>query len=198
MGDGAPETEVAGWAVRASKGDRAAFERLVHATYERVYRVALRTTGNAADAEDVVQDTFVRAWSGLARVSDFGAVGGWLCSVARNVGTDRVRSSIRRRAWSIDAPTEDGSLPLRDALVAEGPLADEQLAGARAGALLADAIAALKEKHRMVLTLREIDGLSYEEIAESLGVAVGTVESRLHRAREALSKKLRHMARDLK
>jgi RNA polymerase sigma-70 factor (ECF subfamily) len=198
MGDGRDDLELCSLAERAAKGDRAAFAGLVEATKDVVYRVALRTTGSAQDAEDVVQETFVRAWSSLSRVDDLRAIRAWLCAVARNAATDRVRSSARRRAWSIDAPRDDDAAPLRDALVADAPGPDVQLESAQAGAMLAGAIAALKEKHRVVLTLREIDGLGYEEIAEALGVAVGTVESRLHRAREALVKKLRHTVREMR
>src|SRR5258706_11544707 len=79
---------VAEIARKAALGDRDAFEALVEATHGVVYRVAFRVCGSRADAEDVVQDTFIRALSGLSTVKDLGATQGWLCAIARNFATD--------------------------------------------------------------------------------------------------------------
>lgn len=186
-----------GLATRAAAGDRAAFEALVEATHATVYRVALRTVGHAADAEDVVQETFIRAYGSLGSLKDAGAVMGWLCSVARNVATDKARSRGRRVVVSLDSTRDEDAAPLLAALADDAPHAEAQLSSAQAKALLQDALAELKETHRVILTLRELDGLSYEEISVALGLAMGTVESRLHRAREALARQLKRAAREL-
>ena len=110
----------------------------------------------------------------------------------------RRRARGRRHIWSLDAPIEAGSTTLLgEAIASEEPGAEEQLGNQQLGAALSEAIAELKDKHRVVLTLREIDGLSYEEIASALDISIGTVESRLHRAREALAKKVKKLAREL-
>lgn len=184
-------------ATQAAAGERAAFEALVEATHATLYRVALRTLGNAADAEDVVQDTYIRAYGSLGTLKDAGAVMGWLCSVARNVATDKARSRGRRVMVSLDSTRDEDAAPLVNALADEGPHAEARLSSAQAGKLLTDALAELKEKHRVILTLREIDGLSYEEIAAALGLSMGTVESRIHRAREALTRKFKRAAQEL-
>ena len=197
-GESAQATSIESLATRAAGGDRDAFESLVEATHGVVYRVALRICGSRADAEDVVQETFIRALQGLATVKDVGATQGWLCAIARNFATDRVRSRGRRPMWSLDAPVEAGATTLLgDALASDDPGAEQALGSAQLGAALEQAIAELKEKHRVVLTLREIDGLTYEEIATALDISIGTVESRLHRAREALAKKVKKLAREL-
>lgn len=183
---------------RAARGDRDAFEALILATQGVVYRVALRVCGSTADAEDVVQETFIRALGGLANLKDHSATQGWLCAIARNIATDRLRSRGRHPTWSLEAPIgADTTTTLRDSLASEAPGAEDQLSSAQLGAALLEAIGELKEKHRVVLTLREIDGLSYEEIASALDISMGTVESRLFRAREALANKLKRVAREL-
>ena len=190
--------EVGELARRAAAGDRAAFEDLVEATHGMLFRVALRICGARADADDVVQETYVRALQGLGGIQDPGATMGWLCAITRNFATDRVRARGRRAAWSLDEPVEAGATTLlRDAVAGDDPGAEQHLGGAQLAAALHAAIAELKEKHRVVITLREIDGLSYEEIAVALDISIGTVESRLHRAREALAKKVKKLAREL-
>jgi RNA polymerase sigma-70 factor (ECF subfamily) len=189
--------EVGELASLAAEGDREAFRSLVEKTHSTVYRLALRIAGSEADAEDVVQETFVRAWQSLTTVRDTRAAFGWICRVARNVAYDRARKKGRQHATSIDRPVGEGLSPLIDLLSSDDPNPEDVTASRELGRVVWEAIEGLKEKHRLVLLLREADGLSYEEIAKALGCAVGTVESRLHRARKALAKKLKKMARDL-
>ncbi len=179
-------------AARAQAGERDAFRELIELTTPRIYRLAVRMLGDPDEADDVVQETYIRAWGRLDELRDPGAAMGWLARVARNAAHDRLRWWKRRRRESFD---EAGAPLARMVAMADSaPLADEALAAAQTGAAVARAVAALPDKHRVVLLLREADGLSYEEIAESLGVAVGTVESRLHRARAALARKLERVA----
>ena len=83
-------------AARAARGDSVAFRALLNATSAVVYRVALRTVGDSADAEDVVQETYVRAWQRLPTLKDHGAVVGWLCRIAANIATDKLRARKSR------------------------------------------------------------------------------------------------------
>jgi len=184
--------ELAAVAARARAGEREAFRELIELTTPRIYRLALRVLGDPDEADDVVQETYIRAWGRLEELRDPAAVMGWLSRVARNAARDRLRWWKRRKRESFD---EAGAPLARLVTMADSaPLADEALAAAQTGAAVARAVASLPDKHRVVLLLREADGMSYEEIAESLGVAVGTVESRLHRARAALARKLERLS----
>jgi RNA polymerase sigma-70 factor (ECF subfamily) len=183
-------------ATRASRGDREAFAALVQATHGTCYRLALRLLGgDRGEAEDAVQDTYVSAWRALPRLRDPGAVLGWLCRITRNIATDRVRRLQRRRTDSLDREVGEGMGALVDYLAdpAAGP--EAQTASAEVQAGLREVLDQLKEKHRVILLLREVDGMSYEELAAALGCPVGTVESRLHRARLALAGKLERLLR---
>ncbi|HKE17621.1 MAG TPA: RNA polymerase sigma factor [Kofleriaceae bacterium] len=184
--------ELAPVAERARAGERDAFRELIERTSPRIYRLALRVLGDPDEADDVVQETYIRAWGSLEELRDPAAVMGWLSRVARNAARDRLRWWKRRPRESFD----EAALPLARLVqqADSAPLADEQLAAAETGAAVARAVAALPDKHRVVLLLREADGMSYDEIAEALGVAVGTVESRLHRARAALARRLKRLA----
>jgi len=170
-------------AARARSGRPEAFREIVDETHATVFRVAVAITADRDEAADVVQETYVRAWERLGELRDGAASLGWLCRIARNVAHDR-----RRSWWSrVRAPLGDAALSVASP---PGAAADEALAAAESALAVRRALAALPEKHRAVLALREVEGMAYEEIALALGVPVGTVESRLHRARTALAGRL--------
>src|SRR5438067_2414176 len=98
---------------RSAAGEERAFGELVEHTHRVVYRLALRILGARADAEDVVQETFTRAWQGLATVRDHGAVLGWLCQVARHVSYERLRQQRRRPMESLERGGDERSLAER-------------------------------------------------------------------------------------
>jgi len=184
----ASDADLAAAAARARAGDRDGFRELIELSTPRIHRLALRVLGDPDEADDVVQETYIRAWGRIEELREPAAVMGWLSRVARNAARDRLRWWKRRRKESFD----EAGAPLAHlvALADTAPLADEALAAAETRAAVARAVAALPDKHRVVLLLREADGMSYEEIAVALGVAIGTVESRLHRARAALARRL--------
>ena len=163
--------------------DEDAFREVVERTHSTVFRLACALVADRDEAADVTQETYVRAWSRRGELRDSAAVLAWLSRIARNVAHDR-----RRSWWSrIRAPLEDtDAMPL----AGDPPAADELLVAAQEAGSVRRAMGLLPEKQRVVLTLREVEGLSYEQIAELLGVPTGTVESRLHRARAALAKRL--------
>ncbi len=167
---------------RARAGDAEAFRALVEETHETVFRLAAALVQDRDEAADVTQETYVRAWERIEELRDGAAALGWLCRISRNVAHDR-----RRSWWSrFRAPLEAlaGEAAPREADPDAAAAASERADAVRA------ALAQLPEKHRVVLALREIEGLSYDEIASATGVPVGTVESRLHRARAALARRL--------
>ena len=171
-------------AEQARRGDAAAFRRLVDATHATVFRLAAALVPDRDEAADVAQEAYVRAWQARQELRDGRAVTGWLCRIASNVAHD-----LRRSWWSrVRAPLERAALDVPAA--GPGVAPDEALAADESAREVRAALAALPEKHRAVLTLREVEGMAYDEIAEALGVPVGTVESRLHRARAALGRRL--------
>ncbi|MGI5864265.1 MAG: RNA polymerase sigma factor [Myxococcales bacterium] len=171
----------------AKAGDGAAYRQVVELAHATVYRLALRLVGDEDEAADIAQETFVRAWSTIEELREPAAALGWLCRIARNLARDRTRGWW----WSRRRPLgSDDEAALRLVRSDGGQRPDDALASAQLGAQVRRALAALGEKHRVVLELREVDGMDYEEIAAALGVPVGTVESRLHRARKALAKRL--------
>lgn len=172
-------------AARMRDGDERAFEAWVRLVHPLVYRLCRRLVADAGNAEDAVQDTFIRAWRNAHTLRDPAAHRGWICRIARHACADVARSRVARERPVLDRD-DDG---LR-ALVSDERPADELLHAAQVRATVAAAIARLKDKHRVVLLLREVDDLEYEEIADALGVPRGTVESRLHRARAELGRAL--------
>jgi RNA polymerase sigma-70 factor (ECF subfamily) len=197
MDDGLQKALFADLSARAARGEQRAFARLVDEYHKTVYRLALRIVQDADAADDVAQETFIRVWQGLPQVRDFQAVRGWICSIARNVSHDRQRTQARQRSVSLDEPTAETNLGRRQAIGDPSPNPESRLVNAQRDRAIQQALASLKEKHRLVLALREMDDMTYDEIATALGCSVGTVESRLHRARKALAKKLKGLIREL-
>ena len=169
---------------RAAQGDDGAFEQLVLAHQRQVYNLCLRICCNEADAMDLSQEAFIRAWRGLGQYQFGAELSTWLYRLTRNVCIDFLRAQKRRQTVPLHLNDDEGEteLPLPD--TAEGP-EERAVAGERRRAL-AQAMQALSPEHREILTLRVIEDLPYEQIAQILGVRTGTVKSRLARARISL------------
>ena len=169
---------------RAAQGDDGAFEQLVRAHQRQVYNLCLRICCNEADAMDLSQEAFIRAWRGLGQYQFGAEFSTWLYRLTRNVCIDFLRAQKRRQTVPLHLNDDEGEteLPLPD--TAEGP-EERAVAGERRRAL-AQAMQALSPEHREILTLRVIEDLPYEQIAQILGVRTGTVKSRLARARISL------------
>jgi RNA polymerase sigma factor (sigma-70 family) len=151
----------------------------------RVYRLAYRLTGNAHDAEDLTQETFIRVFRSLAEYTP-GTFEGWLHRITTNLFLDMVR---RRKRIRFDALPEDterlpGSAPSPEQVYVDNHL-DPQIQAA---------LDALPPDFRAAVVLCDIEGLTYEEIAATLGVKLGTVRSRIHRGRVQLRQALAHLA----
>jgi len=167
---------------RLRAGDARAFEELVTTHQHRVFGVALRMLGSAAEAEEVAQETFIRAHRSLAEFRGDARLSTWLYTIVSRLCLNRLASGDRR------AVRGGEEILLRVADERGGPDA-----GAERGELeaaLHRAIAELPEERRVVIVLRDLEGLSYEEIAQALSLELGTVRSRLHRARTDLRDKL--------
>ncbi len=162
-----------------------AFSRYVVPEIAILARVARSLTGNGADAEDLVQETLLSAFRAIERF-DGAHPRAWLLTIMRNAESKRHR---RRRPRLL----RDGEPLERWSATHPGTLADSPehvVVGREFDAVVADSLAALPERHRQVVELVDIDGLSYAEAAEVIGVPVGTVMSRLHRARTRIRHRL--------
>lgn len=157
-----------------------------------VYNLALRLCGNEADAQDLAQDALVRAIKSLDGFRGDSSPATWLYRITVNTWKNRVRSEKRRSFWktfSLGSAGDGDEAPGKE-LPAPEPPADAALEKAGEKAELERALAALEPEERAILLLREIDGRSYEEIAGIMGLELGTVKSRISRAREALRRRL--------
>jgi RNA polymerase sigma-70 factor (ECF subfamily) len=175
---------------RAQGGDMSAFEELVGRHEEKVYGLALRMTRSEADAAEIAQDTFLSAYQHLAEFRGEAAFGSWVHRIAANNALMRLR---RQRVLDIvsDEQLEGPEFTERGSL-AEAPetdwsrRADDKILDEELGRAIQEATDALPEGYREVFLLKDVEGLSYEEISEMVGISVPAVKSRLHRARLAL------------
>jgi RNA polymerase sigma-70 factor (ECF subfamily) len=167
---------------RLRAGDAPAFEELVMTYQHRVFGVALRMLGNRAEAEEVAQEAFVRAHRAIGEFRGDAKLSTWLYAITSRLCLNRLASGERR----LTRQGEAALLRLSDA----GPRPDAALERRELETALGRAIAELPEDRRIVVVLRDLEGLSYEEIAQVLELELGTVRSRLHRARADLKEKL--------
>ena len=170
---------------RVLQGDVNAFEKLVTEYEKAVYAIALRMTGNAEDAADMTQETFIKAYNSLQSFRGDSKFSVWLYRIASNVCLDFLRSRSRKPTVSLSVEDDEGEETELD--IADESQSPELLLER---GLTRDAVRrgleALPPDYRQILLLREIQGLSYEEIADTLSIEVGTVKSRIFRARKRL------------
>ena len=175
---------------RIKAGDMAAYNVMVIRHYDRIFSRVLQLLNNKQDAEEVTQDAFIRARRGLENFRGDASFSTWLYQIATNLAHNRYWYWFRRKrdqSISLDQPQcEDGSLTLENVM----PCADENPAEAVVTQEFVDRVSAcmqyLNDKHKEVLILRNVKNLTYDEIAQQLEISVGTVKSRIARARESL------------
>ncbi len=177
----------------ARRGDRAAFDTLVVRHQRRVFRLSVRLLGDEEAALDAAQEAFLRAWRGLAGFQGGSLFTTWLTRITINT----CRNELRRRASpkharpaSLDAPGPQGGDSLGARLAAPPAPVSARLEGVELREAFRRALQELDPGEREVLVLKEVEDLPYEDIAELLEVPVGTVRSRLHRARAHLRQRM--------
>ena len=175
---------------RIKAGDMAAYNVMVIRHYDRIFSRVLQLLNNKQDAEEVTQDAFIRAHRGLENFRGDASFSTWLYQIATNLAHNRYWYWFRRKrdqSISLDQPhCDDGSLTLENVM----PSADENPAEAVVTQEFVERVYAcmqyLNDKHKEVLILRNVKNLTYDEIAQQLEISVGTVKSRIARARESL------------
>ncbi|MBR3704412.1 MAG: sigma-70 family RNA polymerase sigma factor [Oscillospiraceae bacterium] len=167
----------------AAHGDEAAFGELVRMYENKAYHLALRMCGNDEDAYDIAQDAFLSAWRGLPSFRGEAGFSTWLYRLVSNAAIDHLRRTKHQRG---NVSLDDEELHIDTADTAPGP--EESAEGKDLQRVVQEGLNQLGDDHRTVLVMREVQSLSYEEIAHTLAIDLGTVKSRISRARNALRK----------
>jgi RNA polymerase sigma-70 factor (ECF subfamily) len=175
---------------RVQAGDKAAFDLLVRKYQHRVLKLVSRFVSDAAEAEDVAQEAFLKAYRALASFRGDSAFYTWLYRIAINTAKNALVSN-RRRPVDFDLDLQDPEQYDRHARLKEGDTPEGVLLTEEIRNVVERAMEQLPEDLRTAIILRELEGMSYEEIAEAMDCPVGTVRSRIFRAREAIDRKLK-------
>jgi RNA polymerase sigma-70 factor (ECF subfamily) len=169
---------------RCLKGDEKAFETLLDKYRGSVFSICLRMVRNRTTAEDIAQEVFVKVFSALRRYDPAYPFPGWLSRITSNLCIDYLRRE-KERTVSLDQPSgADDDLFIQLASKSAGP--DREAESREMMAILEEALALMPEHYRIVVVLRHQEQLSYEEISEALGIPLGTVKARIHRARNMI------------
>lgn len=179
---------------RFKAGDQGAFEEMVSRYWDRIYAMVLQLLRNSQDAEEVTQDAFIRAHRGLDKFRGDSSFSTWLYQIATNLARNRYWYWWRRKrdkSVSLDMNVgEDSNTTLAEIFEADIETPQDVAITNEFQERVAAAMELLNDKHREALVLRNVKSLSYEEIASKLEISIGTVKSRIARAREALREKL--------
>lgn len=175
---------------RVKQGDKRAFDLLVLKYQHKIVNLVMRYVRDPSEAQDVTQEAFLKAYRAIPRFRGDSAFYTWLYRIAINTAKNHL-VSLRRRPIEYNLDLQDSeqnsiSNKLRDDDTPEGLLLRDELRQT-----MEDSVAALPEELRLAITLREAEGLSYEEIAQTMDCPVGTVRSRIFRAREAIDKSIK-------
>lgn len=180
---------------RVQAGDVAAFDELIVRYRERVVGLLYQMTGNREDAADLAQDAFIKAFQSIRSFSGQASFFTWLYRIAVNGALTHLRHNQNRIFFSLEKMHEDGTTTEIIARLTDTQGADRETFVRELQEKLNEALQKLSIKHRTVITLFEIDGLSHEEIAGIVGCSVGTVRSRVHYAKQQLQAELAHYLR---
>lgn len=171
---------------RCCTGDAAAFEALISSYQKKVYNIAYRMLGNIDDASEIAQEVFIKIFRSIRQFKGEAAFSTWVYKIAVNMCLDELRKRKKSRSVYIDEAVrlEDGEVEKQ--IPGEMPSPEEMTEKNELRGIVENAIKLLDEKHRCVVVLRDIQGMSYEEIAQILNCPLGTIKSRINRARAAL------------
>ncbi len=176
---------------RVREGDKRAFGLLVEKYRRRVIRLLSRMVRNPEDLEDIAQETFIKAYRALPQFRGDAAFYTWLYRIAVNTAKNHLVARGKAMRTVSDHAVYDDDEPDERLVAQDNNTPESELLSKQVAIAVNEAVDALPEELRQAITLREMEGLSYEEIAETMDCPIGTVRSRIFRAREAISSKLR-------
>lgn len=180
---------------RVQQGDKRAFDLLVRKYQHKVIGLVSRYVKNQSESEDIAQEAFIRAWRAIGSFRGESAFYTWLYKIAVNTAKNHL-VAMGRRPPADDIAIEDAVFVPGADRMQESATPERELMRQEIEQTVFSTVQSLPEELRTAITLREVDGLSYEEIAEAMGCPIGTVRSRIFRAREAIDEKLRPLLSD--
>lgn len=175
---------------RVQQGDKRAFDLLVRKYQHKLIGLISRYVRSHAECEDIAQEAFIRAWRAIGSFRGDSAFYTWLYKIAVNTAKNHL-VAMGRRPPSGDVDADEAEFMAGGERMQDGATPEHELMRQEIEQSVFSTVQALPEELRTAITLREVDGLSYDEIAEAMGCPIGTVRSRIFRAREAIDEKLR-------
>lgn len=176
---------------RVQSGDQAAFNLLVSKYHRRVARLLTRMVKNQEDIDDVVQETFIKAYRAIGNFRGESAFYTWIYRIAINTAKNLLVTQSRKPSALREIADEDNETFEDNSALSNIDTPESLYESRQIGVAVNDAMTALPEELRSAIVMREIDGLSYEEIAAAMDCPIGTVRSRIFRAREAIASKIK-------
>lgn len=167
----------------ALEGDMQSFEELIYQYEKKVYNVALRVFKNPEDAKDISQDVFIKIYKNLDKFDNKSSFSTWLYRITTNTCIDELRKRKGKETVSIDNDIEDDEGKFKREFADNEPTPEEKVISKEGESEIIKSMNTLSDEHRTIIVMRDIQGLSYTEISEIIGVSIGTVKSRISRAR---------------
>ena len=175
---------------KAKKGDIAAFEELVRLHEKKVYTIAYKYMGNYEDAGDITQETFIKAYQVIETFRGEASFGTWVYRIAANKALDELRKRKKFQITSLEEEIELEAGSVSKEIAGEDATPEEYYLQQETGEYLQQLLNEMREEYKVVIIMREVEGRTYEEIAKALDCSLGTVKSRLSRARNHLKEKI--------
>lgn len=167
----------------ALKGDMASFEELILSYEKKVYNVALRILKNPEDAKDISQEVFIKIYKNLDKFDGKSSFSTWVYRITTNACIDELRKKKGKETFSMDSEIEEDEGSFKREFADNSPSPEEAVISKETGNEIIKSVEKLSDEHRTIIVLRDIHGLSYTEIADMTGLSIGTVKSRISRAR---------------
>ena len=176
---------------RAKSGEVEAFERLIEGYQKKVFNIALRMIGNYDDASELAQEVFIKVYKSIRSFKEESSFSTWIYKITSNVCLDEIRKRKNKKVVYLDddVKLEDGEV--RHQIEDDSPSPEALLERKEIKRVVKEAIQSLSEEHRLVIVMRDLQGMSYEEIGKIVKCPEGTVKSRINRARQALKEILK-------
>ena len=175
---------------RAKQGDMRAFEELILQHEKIVYNVALRMMNHSEDAKDISQEVFLKAYRNIGNFDERSQFSTWIYRITANTCIDEMRKRRGRQSFSLEEELENEEGSMQRQVADEGETPEESMLRAEQKSEILQALESLSPEHKAAVILRDIKGLSYEEIAEILELTLGTVKSRISRGRNQLKQEI--------